>query len=315
MTTPKSPRVSASHLSATSIIAIGILVLMAVIGIWQSVLPYFAERDYREGFNRDAQQNYSAAIAFHQQAVSEAPWEVQYKTELGKSYENYAGTLAKTDEKLIYLGKAEAVYRQSIAYDKMNPWYRNRLGNVLLQYAQLKPYNKTKYLTEAEDQFKTASVLDHNNPLFQLSLAYFYHQTNRLDEAQIYYEKSLDIDDRILEAHFNLADIYRRTNRFNLAIDQYAEIYVASPNFQNIPDILGTAYVQQRQYAKAAKIYEAQVKQRPFDYMPLRKLADTYLMMKDWQKAVDTYKRISQAYIDAPIQGPYQFALSQLHAK
>ncbi|NBV82837.1 hypothetical protein EBR57_01755 [bacterium] len=62
MMATREDQVSLSRLSALQWGVLAGALILGGIGIWQSILPYLAERHYRDGFNFDAATRYKYAV-------------------------------------------------------------------------------------------------------------------------------------------------------------------------------------------------------------------------------------------------------------
>jgi len=263
MMATREDQVSLSRLSALQWGVLAGALILGGIGIWQSILPYLAERHYRDGFNFDAATRYKYAVEELELAVEYAPWETQYIMALGKAYEGLAEKETDVPTKLGYLNKALQLYFRCIDLDLMNPWQYNRVGAIYLVMSDVIPTQRQEYIQKAETAIRKAAEFDHKNPLFQLNLAYFLHRISRFDDARKYYELVLSMDPNILEAKYNLADLERRNGRIDNTLKQYLEIYAINKDFPNINIAISGSYVQLGKVQDAIPYMEEEVKKRP----------------------------------------------------
>ncbi|HCY37390.1 MAG: hypothetical protein DKM50_02785 [Candidatus Margulisiibacteriota bacterium] len=304
-----------------------ITLLWIVVGVfvWQAFCPYLAERYYREGFNYSSQKRRDLSIVELAKACNYAPWETQYRVQLGKDYEEMAGDLTNIPEKLAAYKKAELEYDNILRISPLNPWYINRLANVFLQYQNLysDPKMKADYLNKAETLLHSAATIDNNDPLFHMSYGFFMHKLGKVDVAMKEYEKVLAIDGRMSEARYNMADIYRMRGDVTRAIQEYEYIATSDPTFTSIYDSLGRIYFSRQEFNKAVFVFEKALIQNPTDINLLRNLGATYHQLQNWDKAVGVYKQalrsnpqdvmirryLAQAYYN---KGDIELALAQL---
>lgn len=271
-----------------------LLLLWGIVGIliWQAFLPYMAERYYRDGFNASSQKNFDLSTQLLTIACNYAPWETQYRVQLGKDYEDMAATKSDPIEKLKYLKAAEVEYDKIIKISPLNPWYLNRQANIYLQYQMLSsdPAVRKTYLDKAGELLKSASEIDNNNPLFHMSYGYYLHKLGRFDAALAEYNHVLDIDGRMTEARFNIADIYRGRGEITKSVAIYEYIASNDAAFGNIHDSLGRIYFNQGQFEKAAFEFEKALISNPSDVNLLRNLGATYHRLGKWDKAISIYR-------------------------
>lgn len=294
----KNELISFDKISYLQWLVLGVAFILFVIGLVVFYFPFLAERHFREGFNLNAAGQNKFAIEELEQAIYYAPWETQYYVQLGKTYEDYASQLQVPSEQLTQLKKAEALYLHIIQLDPINPWFRNRLATIYLYYSSLIPKEQMKYISLAEESTKKASELDHKNPLFQLSMAYFYHRLNRLDQAQAYYEKVLSLDPDLFEASYNLADIYRRKGDTKKQFDLYEQIYQKAPDYQNVAFLLAYRDFQNNQAQKAIPVLEQILQKDPYKIEVLDLLSTIYHKQGQLDKAIPLYERALLKYPD-----------------
>jgi tetratricopeptide (TPR) repeat protein len=272
----------------------GVLVILGILFF----RPFLAERHYRDGFNFDAAQRYPYAIEELEQAVSYAPWESHYWMSLGRSYENAADKETGKEEKLRLYREALRCYNETLDLDVKNPWHYSRLGSVYLNMTSLAATQAeaNTYLKTSEMYARKAAETDHQNPLFQLNLAYFLHRLGQLDEALVYYEKTLSYDDRFGEAYYNMADIYRRRQQPDKALNAYLSVLEKAPDFPGIYVALSNFYMEKGDLAKAAPFLEREIQKRP-DYVEgLNNLAAIYYQLENWDRAAELYGQLVSLY-------------------
>ena len=272
--------------------------MLAIVGVWQAWLPFFAERHYRDGFNFDAAKRNKFAVEEYEIAVSQAPWETQYQMELARVYAACADEEKNKELKLGYLYKAEEMSQRMIGLDERNPWYKNRLATVYLQLAEAMPEKGTHYTELAEKYTRDAALDDINNPLFQLNIAYFLHRKGDLEESIKYYNRVLEMDPRIVEARYNLADIYRRRGNIDETLNQYLKAVEYSPNFVNLHIAIASTYIQKNEVGKALPYLENAIKLDPANFECLKNLGAIYLQTRDWNNAARVYGQMMEHYPD-----------------
>lgn len=312
MITPSEKHISLSLPAVSQIIIISFLFITSII-TWQCFLPFFAERHYRDSYQFSVNNRFNFAAEELEMASQLAPWETQYKIQLGKYYEDLLDQSPTFEEKLSFLKKAETIYKESFNLEPINPWYANRIAVINLLYFQLYP-NETKYLKNAEFFTKKASELDNQNPLFVLNYASFLHRYNRLEEAKKLYEKVIQMDIDIYEAHYNMADIYKRAGNLEKSMSIYMDIYKRNPDFTNISLAIASLHLQTGNYKKAKDFLEEALKNNPQQKEPLKSLASLYTQDHEWQKTLSVYQ-VFLAYFPeskGEIHLPYIQALANI---
>ncbi len=272
---------------------------LVAVGIWQSSLPYYAERNYREGFNLSASQLTIEAIPYLERSVELAPWETQYLTELGKAYEDYANALPDLSQKQTYFKKAEEIYVRTIELDPKNPWFYSRYGSLTRQMVSVFPAQGEHYLTLTNSLYREAAEYDPKNPLFQLNLAYYYHQLGEFENAKKYYLMCIDMDPGMSIARFNLANIYYMERLPEKSLEQYLEIHKREPQFKNLSLAIALVYSNQNKYADALPYLEESRQYDPNNIEILKNLASFYFYIQAYDKAAATYEELFRRFPSA----------------
>ena len=275
---------------------IGIIWILVALGIWQSSLPYFAERNYREGYNHAAAQLFKEAIPYLEKAVELAPWETQFVSELGKAYEDYGNLQSDLAQKQHYFKEAEKRYIQTINLDDKNPWFYSRYGALTRQMITAFPEQAQHFKDLTDKLYFQAAELDPKNPLFQLNLAYYYHQLNMIEDAKKYYLICISMDPRMSVARFNLANIYYLENQLDKSIEQYLEIHKYEPQFKNLSLAIALVYSNQNKYAEALPYLEESKLTDPNNEEILKNLAYFYFYIQAYDKSAQTYEELFRRF-------------------
>lgn len=273
-------------------IAFWLLVFVSILLIWQSILPWFAERRFRDGYNFTAMKRYRYAIDELEKAVNLAPLETHYMGHLGKAYESYAEQQPTPKKQLEYLKKTEDLYHRMVKLDSNNPWYQNRLALLYLKYAKMTPEKSNYFNDLVEKHTRTAANLDAKNPLFQLNLASYLHRNNNLDEAMIYYKKVIDYDPRMGVAYFNLADIYRKNGDHKKPLELYLKLKKHAPEFKDVNIAIATTLVKLKRDKDAIPYLKDALSLNPNHVNALSSLGLLYYQNKMWAEAIETYREL-----------------------
>jgi predicted Zn-dependent protease len=298
----KNNNISISNLKLSSWLMLLAFLLICIIGVWQFILPFLAERHYRDGFNFSASKRYNFAIEELAIAVKYAPWETHYMVELAKNYNHYAKVNTDINVKIEYLNKAVNIFQTCIKYDKLNPWYKNRLSNVYIELEKLVQDKnlKRQYKKYSEQLTRSAAETDSQNPLFLLNLAYYLHRNTKTEadeiEAISNYKKVIAIDGRMSEARYNLAFLYRKNNEYDKALEQYLGIYKNNPNYSKIDLAIASLYLLMGKNTEAIPYLEAKIKKDTTNLDAMKNLTAIYIQTKNWKKASALYEKLFLLY-------------------
>jgi len=294
------------------IVIFSLAVALGAFGIWQSLLPYFAERHYKAA--TDFQNRYNDlphAISEMEMAVKYAPLEAFYNVILGRMYEQYSETVSANAEKLIYIAKADKAYKTLIALDDLNPWYHNRVAAVnrlfYMNGVKDKPY------AEMEDkEIRLAAKLDHNNPLFLLNLAFHEQNMLRIEAAKSLYRQVLHIDPRINEAAFNLGVLAIQDHKLTAAYSYFLQVYRNDSQFNNVVVNLAQTAFNIGKKDEALRLLKQQVDSHPYDFNAIVSYVELLQRMNRGSELLEALEKVTlrfpeeiryrQAYIQILLQ-------------
>ena len=309
---PSSPRLYFG-LSKNSIVILIIVFILFLYVAYLFLLPYKAERHFRDGYNNTVLKRYPLAIKHLLLAQKYAPWETHYQVQLSRTYDEYAKQQPSTRLKMAYYKKIESLHFNMIKLDPYSPWLSSRLSTLYLTINELD--NNRNYIALALEQAKIAAEKDTQNPLFQLNYASFLHREGQLKQAKEYYLKTISYDPRMSEAHYNLADIFRTEGQLDQTLSQYFSLYEHNPNFPKIELAIANTYIQLNQPKKAIPYLEQGIQKKP-DQNSLKVLANLCIQTKQWDKAIQFYRRYFDTYGLSESLHPYYIqALVQTNSK
>ena len=277
-------------------------VLLSFVMIWQFILPYLAERHYRDGYNFGAQGRLPYAIHDLEKAIAYAPWETQYLVQLGKYYEDSIEQSPSMEDKVSFLRKAEAIYTRSIELDPLNPWYHNRMASVYMMYAQLYPQKNAEYLSKAQSEVVFSAKLDSQNPLFRLNYASFLHRYNQIEAALAEYKTVIEMDPDMPEPYFNMADIYRRKGDTKKMLELYMTVYKLNPKFSNVALAIAGTYVQLQDSDRAIHFLEESLSDNPKHKEALKSIASLYYQKGQFDKSVSALRMLMSFFPDSKME-------------
>jgi len=270
---------------------IGLLVLIwavAVFLVWQAVLPWIAEYNYRKAYLYDANKRMAQSIPYYNKAVKYAPWETYYRVQLGGIYEKISDK-KQGDEKLKYLKLAENEYQKCTEISWRNPWYQNRLGSVYLKYSQLEtdPEKKKALVVKQQEKIFLAGNLDKNNGIFQTQAAYLYYSKGDFEKAEkILAHIMNDIDERLVDPYMIQGDIYRKRGELDKMVALYEK--AVSLNMREPKKMdrlyyqLGAVYESRKEYHKAVEMYKRSMKINRNNATPAKLLKRAAYLGKDY---------------------------------
>lgn len=290
--TKKTNPTPSKNISPTSLGLIGLYIIVASLVVWQFILPFKAERHFRDGYNFHMMKRYKFAIEELETAIRYAPWESHYMVQLGRTYEEYAKIQPTNKRKIAYWLKLIELYNHMLTLDDRNPWFQNRLAIAYEELRRLVPDKEAEYGELVHYHTKKAADLDFKNPLFQLNYASYLHRNEQYDEAIAYYERVISYDERMVAARYNLADIYRKRGDMDKVMELYLEAHKIDPTFGNLNLALASEYLKRKEQDKAIPFLEGALEKNPRQFEPLKTLGSIYYQNEDWENVIRIYKQI-----------------------
>ncbi len=180
--------------------------------------------------------------------------------------------------------------------------------------------NVLKYEPEnSEAQFGLAEIYSKNMPAedaistlkeqgitlsadFYANMAYTAHKNKDIEKAIKYYKIAIDANPQNKSLYINLGQIYNGRNDFakalvyaELAKQRFPDDTEVNEFYKNVKERQsGTLYVEAEELTEKGKYQEAILKYQqinPQDYNSYLGIAGVYQLMKDYDKALDFYKK------------------------
>jgi tetratricopeptide (TPR) repeat protein len=159
--------------------------------------------------------------------------------------------------------------------------------------------NQKNTIRLAVEQLKEIARLDPGDTESALLLARLYGFENQHDKAEEVLRKVLSADsdnEAVLE---QLSQLLIEEGRAADAIVLLEQAESRSPS-AGVEDLLGDAYLQAREYAKAEKSYRAAVEEEPDDVTHRRGLAQSLYAQDKYAAALEQFKKVSELDPDSP---------------
>ncbi len=141
-------------------------------------------------------------------------------------------------------------------------------------YILLANENKPDYFNKAEDILRELIKTSPNLPKYYLAIGELYAKKGNFEKALNNYNKTLKLLPSLNDKRVN------RLHKENIKYEQYLV-------YQN----LGKLYLKQKQYKEAAKYYKLAYNNNLADIILLKRIADTYYLQNNFDKAIWYNKR------------------------
>lgn len=171
---------------------------------------------------------------------------------------------------------AEGFFEEAVDANDKNAEYYSWLGNTYAVIAQnANPIRQGMLAPKMRTAWEKSIELDPNNVDSRRSLIQFYTQAPGFMGGSI--DKAKEMAKQILklkpaEGHLQLGNIYVKENNPQAAEKEYIEAIKADPTYFSI---LGTFYINQKQYDKAYTYFEDALKKNPEDYISIYQIGKT----------------------------------------
>ncbi len=287
--------------------------------IWQKKVdetPKDAEAHANLGVVYQKQKRYIEALTEYKKAEALNPSNINTKINIGTLYQeqkNYEAAL-NTYNAILQL-QPQNTDVMVFKAECLKGLKRNEEAIALYKSVlNLKPNNttaKAELFDLLKDTMPAEQVLDflyknvQNSPMNADSyyeFAYELHKANKIDDAIVYYTQTIKLDNKKIDAYINLSQAYRQKKDYNNAYDVIQKAMAIEPNNQLVKkqhDLVAKEYaannytiasnaLQSGDYNKAIAEY---MKINPPTSDSLIGIAACYQSMKDYQKAIEYYKK------------------------
>lgn len=281
---------------AGAIVLVACVVLGARVGVYASsaiqkeepdlrMVPLEAYAKYSQALDMALQARYEEAVALYRVVLALDPNSVSTHMALAKTLRE----LGQQDEALQLLEKAA-----TLAEDQSEVFWE--LGQ---QYLRMGEQQK------AIEHLERAVGLDPENFLLRQALANIYVRLGDIRSALRQWEAALDSRAVINSASFrvslleHIASIYEQLGEYSRAAEWYRQAIPFSPTPALLRRKVGEILLKEGDTAGAVTEFLRGLKDQP-GYLPLRyQLADSYLRLKEWDKAYSEFQRYLADAADA----------------
>jgi tetratricopeptide (TPR) repeat protein len=179
----------------------------------------------------------------------------------------YLGRIAIDEGKF---DDAEGFFEEAVDANGKVAEYYSWLGNTYAVIAQnANPLRQGILAPKMKSAWEKSIELDPTNVDSRKSLIQFYSQAPGFMGGSI--DKAKEMANQIIklkpaEGHLQLGNIFVKENNLTAAEKEYTEAIKIDQNYFSV---LGTFYINQKQYDKAFKYFEDAVKKNPDDYISI----------------------------------------------
>lgn len=181
--------------------------------------------------------------------------------------------------------RAIDLFRQYIEKFPQDPVACFELSRILAE---------NKEIQESLKFSRLAHEMDPDNLWYSLFLAEMDQITGNLEEAISIYEKVVGQNPAILDFYYQLAALYLSAEKFKDAIELYDRIEIKAGKSEEVSLQKQKIYLHLKEFNKAEKELTDLVRSKPEDPRYLSILAEFYMSNNKPEKALETYKKISE---------------------
>ena len=181
--------------------------------------------------------------------------------------------------------KAIELFRQYIDKFPQDPVAYFELARILAD---------KKEISEAIRMSREAHILDPENIWYSLFLAEMDQLTGNLQEAISIYQKIVAKNPNDLDYYYQLAALYLTSERFREAIDMYNKIEAKAGISEDVSLQKEKIFLHLNELGRAEEELTDLVNSKPDEPRYLSILAEFYMSNNKPEKALETYKKISE---------------------
>lgn len=215
---------------------------------------------------------------------------------------NYASPHSHLAAVYLAQGRLQDALKEAQRAVKIDPLMADPHYNLGLVWLEM--YNKEKrqkHWSNAESEFKKATIFNPNLELVHLRLAEMYHQQGKNDLAVIRYRLALNANNNpetwrtLGNLYMEMGDPFKAQNCFQKAIE-------LNPKIEDAQLQLGLFYLQQKKTDEAKAAFEKVVEQNPKNEKAFFNLGVLKMDAGLFQEAIDYFKKakeVNPGYADA----------------
>jgi tetratricopeptide (TPR) repeat protein len=287
-----------------------------------NVKPIQADIYYKQGLKTEKEQRWDETIQLFNKAVSLAPFQDNFHTDLSRALIEKSNMANNRTEKSQLFEEILKTLTHAQQLNPLTPDHYANIGLLYLKWADIasSQEERKKYLDLADFYYEKAAKLDpHNTQIYDcwaiayimkgdydgalkrltLSLSkdnrygytYFilgelYYAQGRLPEAVNAYQQSVAYDPRNAQAFCSLGYTCYKQGNLTAARDAYLEAIRLDPSFANAHSNLGLVYYKEGRFQDAIDENLKVLETRPHDLISHRNLALLYRQLNERDKAL-----------------------------
>jgi len=170
-------------------------------------------------------------------------------------------------------------------------------------------YDRQRNFERAIMSYEKVLSMDSSRDKAYYGLGMVYVKMRQYERALPLLEKAIGLNPNYEDAYYYIGSAYQEASKFDKAAEAYAKYLEFKP--ENIWEVyyrLGVCYSELGQFDKAILNFEEAIKEKPQEVRIVYELAQSYEKSKQYDKAEETYKKISQLTPEDPIR-PYRAIL------
>jgi len=170
-------------------------------------------------------------------------------------------------------------------------------------------YDRQRNFERAIMSYEKVISIDSSRDKAYYGLGMVYVKMRQYERALPLLEKAIGLNPNYEDAYYYIGNSYQEANKFDKAAEAYAKYLEFKP--ENIWEVyyrMGVCYSELGQFEKATLAFEEAIKEKPQEVRIVYELAQSYEKSKQYDKAEETYKKISQLTPEDSIR-PYRAIL------
>ena len=164
-------------------------------------------------------------------------------------------------------------------------------------------YDRQRNFERAIMSYEKVLSMDSSMDKAYYGLGMVYVKMRQYERALPLLEKAVGLNPDYEDAYYYIGNAYQEASKFDKAAEAYAKYLEFKP--ENIWEVyyrLGVCYSELGQFEKAIPAFEEAIKEKPQEVRIIYELAQSYEKSKQYDKAEETYKKISQLTPEDPIR-------------
>ncbi|RME43959.1 MAG: tetratricopeptide repeat protein, partial [Chloroflexi bacterium] len=256
--------------------------------VWLAVKPLYADI-YLEAAQANATAGqWSAALAFFQQAADESPEVDVYQQNLGEALVTAARLTPDPNQRQALLQTGRQAFQRAVELNPAEGTHRFNLAHLYLLWAQATPdpAQRASLLSQAADLYAQVASQTPRDPRVLTEWGRVLQEQGDTEGALAKYRTALELDPRDAQVYLQIGSLYQRSGKMDQALQMFQKVIELEPRRVEGYRALADLYREEGRLLDALKAQQQAAALQPTDYTIHQNLALLYRDLGQIENAV-----------------------------